>query len=194
MIENIHNKRNFDRKLFCNDIIPLSPEKLSPKDTTAQAAAPSTQSATSPPLQPVLPPPISPLSLPGTPATRLHAQSMIPETPDTNMQHLVNLDLLGKHSLSLRTPIKESLADDILKSYNPHLLKVQAMMTDVKESLSDFGSCLGSSSSDSEADTSGGELLYKTVGKKKNGKKRKNSTSPSKDYFLKKLNIAISPQ
>ena len=223
LIENIHNKRNFGRKLFCNGIIPLSPEKSS-TDTSASvsssasmqspsrsssatlsgttstpaarlspstksATSPSTQTATSPLPGPELPPPISPLSLSGTPVSKAPPQSMIPETPD--LQHLANLDLVGKHSLSLRTPVKGSLAYDIITTSNPHLQKVQALMSDFKESLSDFGSCL---SSDSEADTSSDELIFKTVGRKKSGKKRKNSITPSKNFFLKKQNRETSPQ
>ena len=65
----------------------------------------------------------------------------------------------------------------------------------VQEELSDFGSCLGSSSSSSdlEAETSGAGK-FQTVSKNKSGKKRKNRSPPIKEYFLKKSNIALSPQ
>ena len=42
LIENIHNKKNFNRKLFCNGIIPLTPEK-----TVSASVASTVPSATS---------------------------------------------------------------------------------------------------------------------------------------------------
>ena len=120
--------------------------------------------------------------------------------PDNEIQ-LDNLDLVRRHSQSLRTPPYGSLADDILRNSHVQLRKVQDMMTDVKETLSDFGSCYesasskssSSSSSGSEAERSG-SASYKTVGMKKTGKKRKSSLTPSRGYFMKKSNTASSPQ
>ena len=110
-------------------------------------------------------------------------QSIIPEFIDADTQQS-NLDLLRRHSLSLRSPPVGSLAADILNpsstgSSNLHLKKVQSMMKDVKEALTEFGSCV-SASSESEADTS----KSKPGGKKK--RKRKKSLTPSKKYFLKR--------
>ena len=93
--------------------------------------------------------------------------------------------------MSLRTPPLGSLADDILKTNHPQLQRVQAMMSDVKDSLSDFRSCLGSSSSSSESENSADEK-FKTVARKEGGKKRKNSLTPSKNYFLKKQSSIVS--
>ena len=36
LIENIHNKRNFNRNLFCNGIIPLTPAKAEASSEQAQ--------------------------------------------------------------------------------------------------------------------------------------------------------------
>ena len=185
MIVNIHNKKHFDKKLFCNGIIPLSPEKSANSDISDEASAttsgtsspvpkttvPASSSTQSSQLSP-LPPPISPLSSSLSPS-RLHdigQLSKIPETPDTNLLH-ADLNLIRRHSLSLRSPPIGSLADDIIRSSHLQTQRIQAMMSDVKESLSDFGSCMGSSSS-SESDEE--KDLFKTVERKKSGKKRKN--------------------
>lgn len=58
LIENIHNKKYLDRKLFCNGIIPLTPEKLEDiqtgnQESSAAGSAPrSTPAAGSPPSTP----------------------------------------------------------------------------------------------------------------------------------------------
>ena len=107
---------------------------------------------------------------------------------------MTDIQLVKRHSLSLKTPPLGPLADDILRSSHLQTQRIQAMMSDVKESLSDFGSCMGSSSSSDSDEQDSGNNLFKTVERKKNGKKRKNSSPHSKEYFLKKLNIANSPQ
>ena len=106
------------------------------------------------------------------------------------MPQFADLDLLRRHSVHLRSPPHGSLADDILKSSNIRLQRVQAMMSDVEENLSDFGSCLSSSSSDSESENLDN---FKIVERKTSGKKRKKSLTPT-DYFLKKPNRSVSPQ
>ena len=108
------------------------------------------------------------------------------------MPQFTDLDLIRRHSVHLRSPPHGSLADDILKSSNIRLQRVQAMMSDVEENLSDFGSCLSSNSSDSENENSDN---FKIVERKKSGTKRKKSLKPPKtDYFLKKPNRSVSPQ
>ena len=217
LIENIHHKLNFGKKLYCNGIIPLTPSKEDPRIVGSSSEAmglPSSPSKTQPELAPTemspppsspsrgspeLPPVLSPLLSPrpspsgaGAAAMDIGKMSTIPETPDTNFQQN-DLEFLRRTSLSLRSPPVGSLAADILHSdlgaSNLHLKKVQSMMADVKEALSDFGSCVSSSSSESEAEN----IVEKKKGWKSK-RKRKKSLTPSKQHFLKKQNTAVSPQ
>ena len=204
LIVNLHNKTNFGKKLYCNGIIPLTPEKngsQSPKVSPSSSGAgvtPPTQGSPAPLLSPPSPLP------PPSPLIDIGPQSIIPETPDTHMQ-LGNIDLVRRHSVSLRSPPPGSLADYILKTgsgaSNLQIQKVRSMMSEVKEALSDFDSCMSSppsesSSSESETENSGTDK-FKTVQRGKgwkNNKRKKNFTPPSKDHFLKKPNTANSPQ
>ena len=176
MIENIHSENQFDRKFFCNGIIPLTPDKPANdplSSVSVGASLPPHQSAASTSSPPVLPSPISPLSSLSSPSIihDIGPASKIPETPDT---HMADIKLVERHSLSLRSPPLGSLADDILKSSNLQTQRIKAMMSEVKESLSDFGSCLGSSSSsDSDAENSGYDLFKTVERKKKKGEKGK---------------------
>ena len=201
LIENIHSKKNFNRKLFCNGIIPLTPEK--PVTSSAAPATVDCSPAHGPPAhdhqasdtvvtketvcpatsaQAATPTMISLASSVNVSPTQFSAgslthiiggESVLPsETDDA---------FLRRHSLSLRTPPHGSLAKDILYSA-PSLLKTRNILSEIKqmsEQLSDFGSCL-SSSSEEESD----------VGwKSKKKKKRKSSRSPpDKSFFLKKFN------
>ena len=197
LIENIHNKINFDRKLYCNGIIPLTPAKTesqSEAKTSPIVASPVATTSTPPP---ALPNPISPLSQASSSPTsivNIGPLSKIPEIPEINLQ-LSNTDVVRRHSLSLRTPPHGSLADDILRTSNVQLKKVKDLMLDVKETLSDFGSSYESAaSSPSSSSSSSDPEEEPPVEKKKPGKKRKSSLSPPKEYFLKKPNTANSPQ
>ena len=126
-------------------------------------------------MPPVLSPLLSPRPSPsgaGAAAMDIGKMSTIPETPDTNFQQN-DLEFLRRTSLSLRSPPVGSLAADILHSdlgaSNLHLKKVQSMMADVKEALSDFGSCVSSSSSESEAEN----IVEKKKGWKSKRKRKK---------------------
>ena len=72
LIDGIHGKQFFERKMFCNGIVPLTPEKRS--DCSADPfSTPSTPPATALPGQPASSspsaPPLRPTCLEGTPAS-----------------------------------------------------------------------------------------------------------------------------
>ena len=192
LIENLHNKVKFGKKLYCNGIIPLTPPKNDDQNS-GEEPGPQRSGSPLPPLSlpsPLLPPHLPKVISPSPSRQSLDIgpQSIIPETPDTIMQ-MANLDLLRRHSLSLRSPPRGSLADDILNnglgSSNIQIQKVRSMMSDVKEALSDFDSCVSSpptepSSSESEAESSGTDK-FKTVEtakpwQNKNNKRKKNTS------------------
>ena len=120
LIDNIHGKELFGRKLYCNGVILLTPDKSSDKSSTL----------------PSLPDPIS-SSTAATAATAVVAQDGFPtlnvissptalisdETQSRNVEFdripqelLSDEEVVRRHSLSCRTPPKRSLASDILYS------------------------------------------------------------------------------
>ena len=123
LIENIHSKKKFDRKLFCNGIIPRTPDKPANDSPPAVTAPHQKTSSTS---SPVLPPPISPISSSSSPSKLqdIGPYSIIPDTPDINMK-MTDIQLVERHSLSLKTPPLGSLADDILRSSHPQTQRIQ---------------------------------------------------------------------
>ena len=122
--------------------------------------------------------------------------------PQFLMEPPSNSSVVRRHSLSMinMTPPKDSIAADILGTFppRPDLLKTKSMLNELEtltERLSDFGSCLSSSSSD---DQSGEENLdtggFKTMNEKKRNKKKKRKLklTPGKESFFKKANIVGS--
>ena len=86
MIKNIHNQISFGKKLFCNGLIALTPEKDSGlADTQVQAAVVPTAGPQERPSTPTLPASSpSPAGRPVRSPTRSPAQSLAP--PDTQVQ------------------------------------------------------------------------------------------------------------
>ena len=206
LISNIHNKKHFNRKLFCNGIIPLTPEKPSESQVSDDqeqvssagcgASAPRSQS-------PCTPPP----ALTATAATPASLSQTCPVSQPTFHELLHGQgaqvsgeDLIRRHSLSLRTPPHGSLADEILKTGPSSLLKSQAMLNELKDQLSEFGSCLSSfsgSSSDGENSSvqhDGGSPKADSHKRKSKRKRKSSNTPPGRNYFLKKANAASSPE
>lgn len=214
LIENIHNKKHFNRKLFCNGIIPLTPEK----PATSSAGAPATANsppARSPPANvsqseanlvtttstlitstsaPVYTQTVtSPPSAVSVSPTMSYAGSLVHFGEDL---HASNMEFTRRHSLSMRSPPFGSVAREILyssaPSTAPSLVKTRSILSEIKQmsqQLSDFGSCVSSLSSSSEGDDDSEK------NKKKNKNKRKSSKSPpERTYFLKKLNSEASPE
>ena len=96
--------------------------------------------------------------------------------------------------MSLRSPPAGSLAAEILNtgtgSSDQHYAQARSILSNLKEMserYSDFGSCYSSSDG---ADDEG----FKAGGRKKKGKKHKLSITPGREYFMKKPNLASSPQ
>ena len=202
LIDNIHGNKFFGRKLFCNGVIPLTPEK---KDETLSVSVPASSSSDSPVLSSSVTsqPAVSSLaSVTIVPASGTISQEGAPVTMvqpgfsallNDNQCNLSDTELVRRHSLSLRSPPRGSLADEILGSAkvrdSPVLERsriVLAEMKDLQEQLSDFVSCKESESS-TEEDTEDREA-FKNVEDKKRGfkKKRKASSTPPKEFFRKK--------
>ena len=245
LIEAIHGKTNFDKKLFCNGVIPLTPEKppepeSSKKGEAAEPPLPNT-AAICPdgkPLPPYYSPsdtaaigpdgkPLPPHNSPSASASNGIPPPMTKITPagPTNPGDSVNMfnmiqeqfsnsipefprfssreDLVRRHSLSSmnRSPPPDSLIADILCLNRPSLTlkessrSIMSNISQIQESLSDFNSCLESSSSDEEASVLEEESVLKTANEKKREKKKKRKLklTPGKEQFLKKQNTQISP-
>ena len=214
LIENIHNKKNFNRKLFCNGIIPLTPEKPLPSSVPTPQVSATTTATTTPTAPatvacslahgpPAHDPPASDTvvtketSAPAVTPTMTSPASSVEVSPTQfsagSLTHIIGDQsflptendeaFLRRHSLSLRTPPHGSLAKDILYSA-PSFLKTRNILSEIKqmsEHLSDFGSCVSSTSASEEENDVGW--------KSKKKKKRKSSRSPpDKSFFLKKIN------
>ena len=126
---------------------------------------------------------------------------------DYNMR-LSDAALLRRHSVSLRSPPLGSLASEIfLASQDPNrppaqplvLGRTRELIKDLNEQLDQFASCQ-SEQSDSSSDGDGDDEEdnttdrdeYKTMNDKKRAykNKRKASSTPTKESFLKKSNTA----
>ena len=125
------------------------------------------------------------------------------ETPDLAYLQLSNENLVRRNSLSLRdrTPPYGSVAEEILSAGhpNPHYTKAKSILSNLKDMadsyrFSDFASY---ESLFDETDTE--TLIYKSNDgfqkqrRRPKRKKDKLSPSPSKEYFLKKPNVNLSP-
>ena len=204
LISNIHNKKHFNRKLYCNGIIPLTPEK--PCESQV-AKSPDQASSRGSPAPRSPSPPAPPPALTATQATPVAlSQTCSLSQQPFNELHPVQDDqvsgdvLVRRHSLSLRTPPQGSLADEILKSGPSSLVKSQLMLNELKDQLSEFGSCLSSfseSSSDGETTSmqqKGGSPKVDSEKGKAKRKRKSSNTPPGRKFFLKKVNSANSPE
>ena len=123
-------------------------------------------------------------------------------------QEVDTANFIFKHSQSLlnRTPPKGSLAADLLTlTPRPDVSRKKALVSEMKDCFSDFGSCvemsddddrgnpddLHNSSDENNSDGNG----YQTMNEKKRMKrnKRKLKVTPGKEQFLKKPNLVFSP-
>ena len=126
---------------------------------------------------------------------------------DDNKDNLNDEEMARRYSLSLRSPPPGTLAAEILQkttsapNEQPRFFRAKQLISELKEMttrLSDFESCVSSSSEDDEnRSTEGKNDEFKSINEKKRGwkNKRKNSTSPlGSDHFLKRPNKNSSPQ
>ena len=215
----IHGKRHFSKKLLCNGIKPLTPEKteskaasegtvssgISENSPDKQASNNEDENSTAAEVGKPLPhsPDILPVHenvkpLPLNQLAEDQAQEFTPANTGSQFVWPVfsdNNKVVRRHSISLtdRTPPPGSLAADILNLNLPTLpmknsSKLMASIKDLRETLSDFNSCIessGGSSSENEAEINKGG-----TGKKK----RKRQKTPGKEYFLKKPNLEANKQ
>ena len=185
LIESIHGRKYFERKLFCNGLIPLTPEK--PTETSNE---PASNHKELPTIREPLPP-----SSPEVFNTSLPSSS----------EFCSKEDLVRRHSISLidRTPPPNSLSADIL-GFNPPMLSAKAKelfssISEIHDSLSDFNSCLdssgASSSSEQAEDLKDDYIPIKSMNDKKREKKKKRKLklTPSKEQLLKKPNRQTTP-
>ena len=172
LLNTIHGKVSFGRRLYCNGIIPLTPQK---NDKVQEVSR-----------------------IPKLVASGVEKSlSKDNGTSDTLALDSVE-NLVRRHSLSLkdRTPPKESLAAGLLNSPQFNLQKTSSLIAEVKnmtERLSDFGSCVSSTdevSDDNEFQSNSCTTLNEKKRLKKS--KRKNRESPDKNQFLKKPNLTTS--
>ena len=134
---------SFQKETFCNGIVPLTPEK--PVASNAPLVIESSPSDKNPTIM---------TTLEASNSEKLSSASSQPETfvndLDTDWPSVTSL--VRRHSLSLtnRTPEKGSLAEDLLKMNYPSLKsrtsQLMSSIKDLSETLSDFNSCIESSS------------------------------------------------
>ena len=198
LIETIHGKQHFGRKLYCNGYIPISPEKIdeTPAETTSEKPDPTIST-----LAPSLPAPQSSVT---APVKIIHPNDSQFKSPHLhNFEQTSTSALVRRHSLCLenRLPPSNSLAAELLSepdyTARPGLLRTQSMLKEIADQLSDFGSCrseLSSCSSDDSVVNNSGNEGFKTMNERKRNKKfkRKLKLTPGKDQFLKKPNLVNS--
>ena len=183
---NIHGKSFLGKRLNCNGIIPLTPEKADAQiniirnDADGSALSDSEKSVS------------QARKSQAFVAAKEVFESAI--STDSGVQKACPVDMARRHSLSLlnRTPPKGSLAEDLLAVNSPRsdLQKAKSALNELKDltdRLSEFGSCLSNSES-AHSDTPH-EECNSSKEKKKRKKKRKLQVTPDKDSFLKKPNL-----
>ena len=206
LVKNIHNQFYFGKRMFCNGFIPLTPQKeaeavtvtqqkeaeavtVTPQkeaeavaktpEKVAEAVAENDTIGDSQSLH------SSAFESQVAPGTLSESVSSLPglSLPDLSPKDSSVSALVRRYSLSLPTqPPACSMAADLMNT-NKSLL---ADLKDIKDQLSDFGSCV-SEQSDSSSDES---ERYTVVSRKEKEKKRKASKTPIKsDEKLKKANL-----
>ena len=267
IIEAIHGKQNFGRKLYCNGFVPFTPSKVSPHtEQSPDQHAPANQQPTSltkvaqagSPLPgredftrlsglvsttPSAPATVcagsseteeyTPLSesvqpnllghvvfprevsySPSSPTPRSTSTispltSLVGKSPTMSelfvQTFLTNDQVVRRHSISLdeRPPPKGSVAAELLSTPRPDLSRAKLLVSELKESLSDFGSCVSNTSDDeidgcdtnSTSNAEENDVLSLSLNQKKRLKKskRKLKITPGKEQFMKRPNIATSP-
>ena len=215
LIAAIHGKTKFDRKLFCNGIVPLTPKKAENSDQicmnpSSPTINPSSEQPT-PGSAENVPPKVSVsessnnenCTSGSTTLNFIHGCS----TPSTSCESFSTSQLVRRHSLSIldRSPPPNSLAAELLASSNLTRINSKAIMSDIADirgSLSDFNSCFESAEDASNhSEDEGVNLKQKdvvepvTMNEKKRQKKRerKSASTPVKEDFLKKQNVKSSP-
>ena len=207
LIEAIHGKFNFGKRLYCNGVIPLTPDK---KDSEETIKTPTTAASSAPlsqvPLAPTstgLPLVISPIdpSPQSLKQFKISDHILLLKDPAVVSNQSRTSALVRRHSLCLmnRSPPRNSLAAELLETNSPRhgLLKTKSMLKDIVDQLSEFGSAqseLSSSSSDESGVENSENGGFKTMNEKKRNRKmkRKLKLTPGKEEFMKKPNLSNS--
>ena len=187
LIESIHGKRYLDRKVDCNGIIPLTPEKPIPALTPTPAAIEepfppldtkiSDNSETGKPLAPDSNLPLGDSQLPAIVCSSSDGASqedwnnLTPYWPAPS-----NDEVVRRYSLSLenRIPPGKSLAADILGTQFSLLKPRNTIMSnikDIQDALSDFNSCNSTLDSSSSSSDEPPDVVKKERKRKKKGNK-----------------------
>ena len=173
MIGNIHNKFEFGRRLFCNGVIALTPEKVDHCEITDSDPIPKQPVIFPAPESQILPSSLV-VSMPGVENSVSTSSSSRLSLPGLSSNDFSSgSELVRRYSLSLKDrPPACSLAADILNTKQSLLSEIR----DLNDQLSEFGSCV--------SDISGDEM---DGGDKISTAKRKASRTPLKsDEKLKK--------
>ena len=103
---------------------------------------------------------------------------------------LTNDQVVRRHSISLdnRTPPKGSVAAELLSTPRPDLSRAKLLVSELKESLSDFGSCVSNTSDDeidgcdtnSTSNAEENDVLSLSLNQKKRLKKSKRKLKTSR--------------
>ena len=190
LIQYIHGKKYLSKTIFCNGIVPMTPEKNCnqpagnssdvlgsyPDQGLNQTSNGANSDQTTEHVQVVdnafdVPTVISPLASPTWPSFDAE-------------------DLARRHSLSLlnRTPPPGSLAADLLGSNLPRMSEsIMSSIRDIKESLSDFNSCISDNTDGSGTESRDSFKDFSAV------KKRKRKKSPTQNGALKKTDTKVTP-
>ena len=186
LIEAVHGTKHFGKKLFCNGILPLTPEKRGDQGEGDQGPVPHDQPLStedSGDLGDLVEEPVPPAQpqFPLSENQRNHSQ-YFEQSWSFSAHDFPNLDqVVRRYSLSLenRSPPRNSIAADLLHSKPT---RAEEIIADIKETLSDFNSCQESLSELSGSSDEGQEGLghaLKTVNEKKRDKKKKKKAGPN---------------
>ena len=157
------------------------------------------------PKQPAATPPTTPPATgtgPAAPGTKSATVSVV-DFVASNLSFpdfLTNREVVRRHSISIvdRTPPSKSIAEEIIYTPRPDMSKTKLLVNELKDCLSDFGSCISESSNVDDSDSVEEYRSFgcQSLNEKKRMKrlKRKNKASPGKDQFLKKPNTLLSPK
>ena len=216
LVNKFHGKMFNTRKLFCNGIVTITPEKAADEDLTVSNLVNHTPIAKANDVPNEIPPvsadneqsvpcqlplndipnPLSPLASPSWPKfefddlARRHSISLINRTPPPGSlaeELLFPTDLTRRHSISTTPPGSPELQHLCPKNLN-FQRKIMSSIEDIKETLSDFNSCVSSLSAVEGSDD---EISPK---KDKDLRKRKRKKSPKQKDQSKKVDLKPSPE
>ena len=190
LIKALHNTQHYGKKIYCNGLIPYTPEKKGPLLEETDHPLPEINLNGKPLENPTESENTSSSSL-----TTLGTSSDITKFVEDNAEQLDDTNFIRKHSLSLRSPPKGSIAAEVLERRSS-LDKAQNLLTEVRKMstlLTEYESCI--STDDEDKQKSDENVADHNEPKSMNEKsrqyrqKRKNRTTPTKESFIKRPNL-----